>query len=234
MEDKQNQNENAGFRIFSDLGPVKEENSLTFKNHKGEQIALVIPEKRLAEISERYGYPLTDFESRDIAESISETADFYGLFINEEMITESIRICSILQVDTDRYKGGNIDYSMIEQISVLKAMVHEKIDEYAPGVDPEIKKFLGFNTSEDFDADLKQILDDIVLDLLIHREGNFDDNTVIEAAYLFYAALDRRFGDEINEFLEFREKEVKPGTSLKDTADLLFYVYEDMCGGELG
>ncbi len=222
------------FSIFSDALPAENgENSLTFKNHKGEEIALVIPEKQLSAISERYGYPLSDYESRDIAESISETADFYGLFINEEMITEAIRACSILQVDTDRYKGGNVDYSMIEQLSVIKAAIHEKIDEYAPGVDPEIRKFLGFNKTEDFDAELKQILDDIEIDLFIHREGHVDDNTVIEAAYLFYAALERRFGAEIDEYLEYREKKIQPGHSLKDTADLLFYVYEDMCGGEL-
>lgn len=227
--------DNISFGIFSDVVPAQSEteSSLVFKNHKGQEIALVIPEKRLAEISDKFGYPLTEFESRDIAESISETADFYGLFINEEMITESIRACSILQFDTDRYKGGSVDYSMIEQISVLKAMIHEKIDEYAPGIDGEIKKFLGFNKSEDFDADLKKILDEIVIDLLIFREGNFDDNTVIEAAYLFFASLDRNYGNDIDEFFEFREKKPKPGTSLKDTADLLFAVYEDMCGGEL-
>lgn len=231
MEEK---NSNGiSFGIFSDVVPKNSDTALVFKNHKGEEIALVIPEKRLAQISERYGYALTDFESRDIAESISETADFYGLFINEEMITESIRACSVLQVDTDRYKGGNVDYSMIEQISVLKALIHEKIDEYAPYIDGEIKKFLGFDRSDDFDAELKHILDEIVIDLLIHREGYSDDNTVIEAAYLFYAALDRRFGKDIDEFLEFREKKPKKGTSLKDTADLLFHVYEDMCGGEL-
>ncbi len=224
---------NISFGIFSDAPVQKSESSLVFKNHKGEEIALIIPEKRLSEISEKFGYPLTDFESRDIAESISETADFYGLFINEEMIAESIRACAILQMDEARYKGGNVDYSMIEQISVLKAMIHEKIDEYAPGIDGEIKKFLGFDKSEDFDADLKKILDEIVIDLLIFREGNFDDNTVIEAAYLFFASLERRYGRDIDEFLEFREKKVKPGTSLKDTADLLFHVYEDMCGGEL-
>lgn len=221
------------FGIFSDIIADSEDKSLVFKNHKGQEIALVIPEKRLAEISEKYGYPLSEFESRDIAESISETADFYGLFINEEMITESIRACSILQFDTDRYKGGNVDYSMIEQISVLKALIHEKIDEYAIRIDGEIKKFLGFERCEDFDADLKKILDEIIIDLLIFREGNFDDNTVIEAAYLFFASLDRNYGNEIDEFFEFREKKPKPGTSLKDTADLLFAVYEDMCGGEL-
>lgn len=224
---------NIEFGIFSDIVPASKENSLVFKNHKGQEIALVIPERRLADISDRYGYTLTEFEARDIAESISETADFYGLFINEEMITESVRACSILQLDTDRYKGGSTDYSMIEQISVLKAMIHEKIDEYAPGIDGEIKKFLGFQKSEDFDADLKKILEEIVIDLLIFREGNFDDNTVIEAAYLFFASLDRNYGGEIDEFFEFRDKKPKPGTSLKDTANLLFAVYEDMCGGEL-
>ncbi len=232
MEEKENKDLSYG--IFSGIINLpKEDNSLVFKNHKGEEIALVIPEKRLAQISEKFGYPLTDFESRDIAESISETADFYGLFINEEMIAESCRACAILQIDEGRYKGGNIDYSMIEQISVLKAMIHEKIDEYAVGVDKEIKKFLGFEKTEDFDADLKKILDEIVIDLLIFREGNFDDNTIIEATYLFYAALERRFGREIDEFLEYRDKKIKKGTSLKDTADLLFAVYEDMCGGEL-
>ncbi len=230
MDEKNN---GISFGIFSDVVSQNNASSMVFKNHKGEEIALVIPEKRLAELSDRFGYPLSDFESRDIAESISETADFYGLFINEEMITESIRACAILQMDADRYKGGSVDYSMIEQISVLKAMIHEKIDEYAPGIDGEIKKFLGFDKSEDFDADLKRILDNIVIDLLIFREGNFDDNTVIEAAYLFFASLERRYGKDIDEFLEFREKKVKPGTSLKDTADLLFHVYEDMCGGEL-
>ena len=79
----------------------------------------------------------------------------------------------------------------------------------------------------------KKILDEIVIDLLVFREGNFDDNTVIEAAYLFFASLDRNYGNEIDEFFEFRDKKPKPGTSLKDTANLLFAVYEDMCGGEL-
>jgi hypothetical protein len=82
-------------------------------------------------------------------------------------------------------------------------------------------------------SNFKKILDEIVIDLLIFREGNFDDNTVIEAAYLFFASLDRNYGNDIDEFFEFREKKPKKGTSLKDTADLLFAVYEDMCGGEL-
>ncbi len=229
----ENKFEGEVFSVFSDLPKETENASLTFKNHKGEEIALLIPERKLAYVSERFGYPLTDFESRDIAESISETADFYGLFINEEIIGEAIRQCAILQVDTDRYKGGNLDYSMIEQLSVLKSLIHEKIDEYAPLVDNDIKKFLGFEKSEDFDADTKSILDEIIIDLLIHREGYFDDNTVIEATYLFYAALDRRYGKDIDEYLEYREKKLKKGTSLHEVADLLFAVYEDMCGGEL-
>ncbi len=229
----ENKENGLGFGLFSGLPKESENSSLVFKNDKGDEIALVIPEKRLAAVSERYGYALSAFESRDIAESISETADFYGLFINEEMITESIRICSILHIEDSCYRGGSEDYSMIEQIAVFKAMIHERIDEYAPGVDPEIRRVLGFNKSEDFDAEIKQMLDEIVLELLSQTEGYYDEDTVIEAAYLFYAGLDRRFGGEVAEYYEARDKEPRPGMKLSDTAQLLFNLYEDRCGGVL-
>lgn len=227
----ENKDISVGFGFFSDVAGTADDSSMTFKNDKGEDIVLVIPDKTLAKISERYGYALTDFESRDIAESISETADFYGLFINEEMITESIRICSVLHIETERYKGGSTDYSMIEQIAVFKAMIHERIDEYAPGVDPEIRRVLCFNTSEDFDAEIKEMLDNIVLGILEQSEGYYDEDKVIEAAYLFYAGLDRKFGGEIAEYFETKEKEPRKGMKLSDTAELLFHLYEDRCGG---
>ena len=229
-----NKEKGLSFGFFSDVVKDDVTSPLTFKNDKGYDIVLVIPEKTLAGISERYGYALTEFESRDIAESISETADFYGLFINEEMITESIRICSILHIEDGRYRGGSTDYSMIEQISVFKAMIHEKIDEYAPGVDPEIRRVLGFNTSEDFDAEIKEMLDKIVLGILEISDGYYDEDKVIEAAYLFYAALDRKFGGVIAEYFETKEKEPKKGMKLSDTAELLFHLYEDRCGGIAG
>ncbi len=229
MSDKNN------FSLFGDgvtLPDVKTENdALTFVSTRGEELPLVVAPQELAKYSGDFGYPLSDFEARDIAESISETADFYDLFINREMIEDSIRMCSILHTETSLYKGGEVDFSMIEQYSVLQARTHEVIDLYMPLLDSELKVFLGFQKCEDFDDEYKDTLLNIITDMLESAEGTYKEYSPYEAAYLFFTALNLRYKDDIAEFLEYRDKKVKPGHALSDVADKVFEMYSNLAGG---
>ena len=228
-------NDNNTFSLFSqegaELPEIKSTGALTFISTRGEELPLVVMPEELSAYSAKFGYPLTDFEARDIAESISETADFYDLFINEEMIEDSIRMCSILHTETSLYKGGEVDYSMIEQYSVLQARTHEVIDLYMPLVDGELKVFLGFAKCEDFDDEYKDMLLNIITDMLESNEGTYREYSPYEAAYLFFTALNIKYKDDIAEFLEYRDKKIMPGAGLKDVADKVFEMYSNLAGG---
>ncbi len=218
-----------GLSLFSDSNGGEK---LTFVSTRNEELPYLVMPSELAECSEKYGYPLTDFEAQDIAESISETADFYDLFINAEMVEDSVKMCSLLHVDTALYKGGEVDFSMIEQYSILQARVHEVIDLYMPLLDSELKVFLGFEKCEDFDDEYKDMLLNIITDMLESNSGVYKEYSPYEAAYLFFTALKLRYKDEIEEYLEYRDRKVKPGHSLSDVADRVFEMYANLSGEE--
>lgn len=222
---------NDGFgalSLFSDAGVG---GGLTFISSRKEELPYIIMPDELSSYSAKFGYPLTDFEAKDIAESISETAEFYDLFVSPAMIEDSIRMCSILRTDTALYKGGDVDYSMIEQYSILQARVHEVIDLYAPLLDDDLKVFLGFKSCDDFDDEYNDMLLNIITDMLESNEGYYKEHSPYEAAYLFFTALNLKYKNDIEEYFEYRERKIKVGHTLTDVADRVFDMYSNMCGG---